>query len=383
MKSLNNKPKILHIRDSSDFGSPEKLIFEQIKRLKIYFNFNIIIFKNIPILNYKFKKININVSVFSFNLFNLIKTIIFIKNMIICNNISLICSHDYKSNFISLLCGKLCNVPIITVFHGQTSHNFKARFYEYVNKFIIRYFDKIIAVSNATRISLIESGIPNNKIEVIYNATTIPQKTSNLVTEKIRKELRISNEEFVIGFVGRLSREKGLIYLLEALRIILSKKSIRLRLLIVGNGEDYDNIKKQVEKSELVNYVIFTGYRDDIDDIYKAIDLVVLPSLREGMPLVILESFANKKLVIASKVGGIPEIIQDNYSGFLVEKANSNELADKIIFCMNNHDKMKKLINNAYKEFQKKFTYKIQIEKYYMIYKNLLNYMNELTHRSR
>ena len=369
-----NKGKILHIRDSRLVGSPEKLIIGQISELKDYYNFYFYTYyKNTEVKN-KFESIGIDVLTIPFYYFNPLYTIVNLKKTIAKYGIKLICTHDYKSNFFGIICRKLCKISAIAVFHGRTSHNAKIKLYESIDNIFLKYFDKVIAVSNATRNLLINHGISEEKIEVIYNAVQIPaENKGSTSTKDIRKELGINKKQFLIASAGRLSKEKGFDYLIDAIKIIINKNdSLKPRLLIIGDGQEIRNIQKKISDLELHKYITLTGFRNDINDIFEQIDLFVLPSLTEGMPLVILESFSHKKAVISTNVGGIPEMIKDNETGFLVEKANPAKLASKIIYCMKNPERLEIVAHNAFLICQNKFNFKNQSIELKRIYDSLI-----------
>jgi glycosyltransferase involved in cell wall biosynthesis len=137
-------------------------------------------------------------------------------------------------------------------------------------------------------------------------------------------------DDFVIGVVGRLSEEKGVRYFLDSLSL-LNASGLRARALIVGDGPDAELLREYARTLGLQDSVIFAGFRKDILPVYAAVDCIALPSLTEGIPMVILEAFAHGRPVVATKVGGVPEVITDGRDGFLVEPCRPDLMAEKIM----------------------------------------------------
>ena len=144
-----------------------------------------------------------------------------------------------------------------------------------------------------------------------------------------RKEWRVDGKAILIGTVGRLVPVKGHAVLLEALRI-LRRSHPNATLLFVGDGPLRGHLEAETKRLGLDQSVIFSGHQAQSYDFINMMDIFVLPSLHEGIPMVLLEAFALKRPVIASRVGGIPEVVSHGHSGILVSPANAEELASGI-----------------------------------------------------
>jgi glycosyltransferase involved in cell wall biosynthesis len=145
-----------------------------------------------------------------------------------------------------------------------------------------------------------------------------------------RQEFGLAEGDFVIGVVGRLSEEKGVRYFLDSLSL-MKVSGFRARALIVGDGPDAELLRGHARTLGLLDSVIFAGFRTDIMPVYAAVDCIALPSLTEGIPMVILEAFAHNRPVVATRVGGVPEVITDGSDGFLVEPCRPDLMAEKIM----------------------------------------------------
>jgi glycosyltransferase involved in cell wall biosynthesis len=144
--------------------------------------------------------------------------------------------------------------------------------------------------------------------------------------------LGIGLEDFVIGNVARLETRKGHKFLIEALKkVIEERKGYSLKLLIIGEGNKRENLESHVKELNLENKVIFTGYRENIEELMAIMDIFVLTSLREGLPRVLVQAAAVGMPSIAFNVDGVPEIIEDNHNGFLVKVGDVKQLTKRII----------------------------------------------------
>ena len=158
----------------------------------------------------------------------------------------------------------------------------------------------------------------------------------------LREELGIPNSAPVFGTVSVFRRLKGHQYLLEATGEIL-RAIPEAKLLLAGGGPQEQNIRKRIEELGFGKAVLVTGIRDDIPKVLKTIDVFVFPSLQEALGTAILEALAMRKAVVASRVGGIPEVIEEGETGFLVEPERPAAIAEKVILLLKNPDLRREL----------------------------------------
>jgi len=195
----------------------------------------------------------------------------------------------------------------------------------------LRNVNKIIAISNEVKGFLIGYfKVSASKIEVIYNGVDFEKFSS---FQKLDK-----NWKPVFGIIARLDKIKGHIYILEALKKI-KEEGIKLpEFIFVGDGPERKNLEEFAMKNELSN-VRFTGEVLNIGEYLEQIDVFLFPSLSEGLGIAILEALVAKKLVIASSVGGIKELIKDRETGILAEPANADDLYKAIKWVLENKEK--------------------------------------------
>jgi glycosyltransferase involved in cell wall biosynthesis len=189
----------------------------------------------------------------------------------------------------------------------------------------------VVAVSDAVRLALIASGIKAEKIALIHNSIQLAKfDPSRIDREAIRRELGIAGNESLIGTVAKLNRGKGVYELLRAVGMI-AEESGPVKLVFVGDGEERGGLEKEAERLGMGERVVFTGVRKDVERMYAAMDIFVLPSTcSEAFGMVIIEAMAMGKPVIGTTVGGIPELITDGKNGILVPPGNKMALAAAI-----------------------------------------------------
>lgn len=208
----------------------------------------------------------------------------------------------------------------------------------------------------------------------VYNLPNFHNKKNELNHLDIRKELNISKDDIVVVSTGRITKEKGY-DILKDIIITFYKKYNRknVKFIIAGEGDYLEEMKKLIANEGYKDLVFFLGYRNDVDSILKVSDIFILSTLHETLSNSILEAGHNGLSTVASKVGGIPEIIRNNYNGFLFEVGNYREAVEYLNTLVENRDLRILLGQNASKNIKNKFTEEIVVEKLNYIYKELLN----------
>ncbi len=245
------------------------------------------------------------------------------------NDIDILHCHAHKSTIYGALAGLFIpKLKIIAHVHGLGRSARLRR--KLTNSLIYRRLNRILCVAQAVKQDLLKNNwlVPDSKITVLPNSidyhlfADAPDSNG-----QIRKQSGLPDEAFVFAMIGRLDPTKGISYLIDAF-VRVRAKSPSAHLVFVGRGASMSQYQKQVRELSLSDSVHFLGYRKDIPALLKAMDAFVLASVREGMPRVILEAMAAGVPCIATAVGGIPEIITDDETGFLVKPGDSEALAD-------------------------------------------------------
>ncbi|MEJ2636637.1 MAG: glycosyltransferase [Calditrichia bacterium] len=246
--------------------------------------------------------------------------------------IDLLCAHHYKSVVLGWLAARKTGIPVLNYSRGFTAENRKIAFYEWLERRFVRQMDGIISVSEGQKRRLESLGINHPNHWVVHNGVNLPQNgaAENVdLRQGFFRKFDIPEKGLVSVSVGRLSPEKGHKYLLEAIALTNFREN-NTYYLFCGDGPCRPALEAQAQRLDITDYCRFAGFRRDMTDIYRGIDFLVLPSLTEGLPNAVLEAFSFRKPVIATRVGGVPEVVTDGKSGFIVPKAEPPALAEAI-----------------------------------------------------
>lgn len=256
--------------------------------------------------------------------------------------INILISHGYKAHIVCYVLKKLTGLPWGAYSHGWTSENLKVEAYNLIDKTMVRCADRIIPVSMSLASRLHLGKRLRRKTEVIANAADFVDTTRNF--PDVRKEYGVKDDEILLGLVGRLSPEKGHCYFIEAFRSIAAAAP-KVKALIVGEGQEREAITRAISQYGLEGRILLTGYQKDVSPFHNALDILVLPSLSEGMPNAALEAMMFAKPVIATTAGGIPEVVLDGETGLLVPSKSPEPLAKAMMELIMDGKKRKSMGN--------------------------------------
>ena len=292
-----------------------------------------------------------------------------LRSLIRKNNIDVLHTHNYKSDIIGLIAAWLERIPIVATAHGFTDVTKNVSFYERCDRWALKvFFRKVITVT-----ANMFPGLSDHKRRVIPNGVDVAGIARDVQkVTAFRQAYNIREDDFVIGSVGRLSKEKNQRLLLEAVASWV-KSNDRFKVVLIGDGPEMEHLRKYCEKHDLSDKVIFTGVLNDMICAYSAMDISVLCSLTEGIPLTVLESMASKVPVIATRVGGIPDIICDGVNGLLLDSHNPDTLRNRIQYLMENMDKRDQISKLAYVYVHKHHSVDGMCSAYRQVYKEVLN----------
>lgn len=262
-----------------------------------------------------------------------------------------ICAHGYKAVFYSSLLKLLTGCKYIGFSRGWTAENLRVSVYEMLDRLLIRSADRVVAVSEAQAKRLQRAFIPKGKIAVVANAVTMKEDKNSRggCTYGIRKELGLNPDCRLLLTAGRLSPEKGHRYLLSAMRSIVDVFP-DVHLLIAGDGQLREKLEKQSVTLQCHKHVHFLGFRRDLISLFEQVDVFVLPSLSEGLPNVIIESMILGVPVVATRVGGVPEIVNHEHTGLLVDAKQPAALTKAIAELLDDYEAASEMSIRA-KEF--------------------------------
>lgn len=245
--------------------------------------------------------------------------------------VDIVHTHLYHASRYGRIAAILARVPyVVATFHNvYNTTRFKQHCFNWA---LSKVTDRVIAVSEAVKDHLVRyDHLHPASIMVLPNAIDLRVFGGHNKAEA-RRSLGVPSDAYLIGTVGRLELQKGHIVLLQAMRELITECP-EARALIVGGGSQEGRLRRLADDLGLSDRVIFAGVRRDIPDVLSALDLFVLPSLWEGIPLALLEAMASGLPVVATRVGGVPEIISDRSIGILIDPGHPNQLVAAIMHC--------------------------------------------------
>jgi glycosyltransferase involved in cell wall biosynthesis len=259
-------------------------------------------------------------------------------------------THGVKSHFLIRLLSAHRQYRWIAFQHGYTWPNVKVRLYNQLDRLSLPAADHVVTVCLPFASALRQLGVPSERISIRHNSVRPFVPSPGEQAMQLRKTLAIPPGTPVLLTVGRLSREKGHRDLIEALAVIRRKDHGRGRqfyLVVVGDGPELDSLMQLASVLGIADRVSFAGHQSDVATYYTMADIVVLPSHTEGSPNVLLEAMAAGLPVVATTVGGVPEIAEDNCNALLVQSRNSGALAAAIDRLLDDESLRRRLGNSA------------------------------------
>jgi len=293
------------------------------------------------------------------------------RKVVVEQGIDLIQTHGYKSHLIGYFLQLVCRRPWIAFAHGYTYGSWKMRLYNRMDLWLLRRADRVVAVSDATKSLLTRNGVPVERIELIYNAIDPADAHPAADTAEVRGRHGIAPDQKVIGVIGRFNPEKGQRIFLKAMRKVVQHFP-NVKALLIGDGPDRPELERYCRENSLSDRVVFTGYRENIADYYSILDLLVLPSLSEGLPNTVLEAMSFGVPAVATSVGGVPEVIQKE-NGILVPPNDPETLAERVIALLQNESLRKAIGSKGRESLYPRFSPDHRAEKIVSLYHTLLS----------
>jgi glycosyltransferase involved in cell wall biosynthesis len=283
---------------------------------------------------------------------------------------SLIHAHEFTGNTYGCLVAKLAGVPLIGTVHGKSyySEQYKRRL---AYRAVSRVATMVAVSEDLKRFLTANVGVPAERIKVIYNGQELLPQIGLEEKARLQGEFGLEENESVVGVVGSLYPVKGHEYLLAAVPQVL-KTHPRTKFVIVGRGDLDASLKDTVKRGGLEKRVRFLGFREDVAALLSLMDIFVLPSLSEGLSIALLEAMAAGKPVIATNVGGNPELVVDGETGYSIPPRDADTLAAKIRLLLTDQCRAKELGENGRKRVQQKFSLQAMADNYQRLYEDCL-----------
>jgi glycosyltransferase involved in cell wall biosynthesis len=282
------------------------------------------------------------------------------------DGIELLHTHGYKADLYGYVAARRSGKPIVATCHNWVGGTAALGIYNHLDRMALKRFHGLAAVSDSVAQRLLNSGVAATKIRTIANGIDVEPFERALPSPALNFD---GNK--VIGMVARLDLQKGFEYLLRAAHQLCGTFPA-LKVVIAGEGPDRQAIETMIQRFGLQSSVILAGHHSDMPGIYAAIDIFVLPSLNEGLPMTILEAMAASKPVIATRVGAIPSVIKEGETGLLVDPGDADGLRDALARLLSDSDLCQRLGAAGYDWVRRNYTSEAMAMKYRQMYGEVL-----------
>lgn len=286
--------------------------------------------------------------------------------------------HDYKTNLLGLrLRRQFPAMCLVTTVHGWVQRTWKTPLYYAIDRRCLPRYEKVVCVSPDLEEDCRRHGVADQQLMVIDNAIALDDYDDTRTAATARVELGLPDGGIWIAGVGRLSAEKGFERLIDAV-VRLRSEGNDLRLMIAGDGDARESLQQQIDDAGANDAIHLLGYIADPRSVYRAADLFVLSSLREGLPNVVLEAMAMRTPVMATPVAGMPRLIDDGVHGRLLPPPSANQrevdtqaIADGLRRYLASDDRWHALSNAAHDRVSNDFSFASRMDKMVDVYQSL------------
>jgi glycosyltransferase involved in cell wall biosynthesis len=279
--------------------------------------------------------------------------------------------HDYKSNALGLLLRRFWPMKLVSTVHGWGVQGGRTPLYYKIDRLCLRRYEAVICVSEDLRDACVSGGVAADRCVVIENAIDGDQYRRRHSAEEAKRSLGLDPARTVIGSVGRLSAEKNFEGLIRAVARLVHD-GLDVALVLAGDGDRRAGLQSLADGLGLGDRVRLLGFRADTIELYEAMDLFVLNSLREGLPNVVLEALAMEVPVVATRVAGIPRLIEHEANGLLIDPGAEDQLGIALVRALADADLRARLAAAGRRTIQSRYSFEVRMEKVRGVYDRLL-----------
>jgi glycosyltransferase involved in cell wall biosynthesis len=282
-----------------------------------------------------------------------------------------LCCSGYKPDIIGWRAGRTAGVPVISVSHGWTAATWKVRLYEALDRLILRWMDAVVCVSAAQGQRVRQALVPERKIHVICNAVDAAAFAPPDPAYRDRLHALFPRPpRLVVGSAGRLSPEKGFEVLIDCAALVI-REMPDVGFVLFGDGPLRNTLEQQVNRLGLHGRFIFAGFKDDLPCYLPHLDVGVMSSFTEGLPVILLEMAAAGVPSVATAVGGIPEVMEQGQSGWLVAPGDARALASRLLELLRDKDMRQAFGRRARSRAAAEFSFERQSALYQQLFAQL------------
>lgn len=272
-------------------------------------------------------------------------------------------THGYKADIYGYLAMRGRGVPLVSTCHGDPA--LVGRVYGVLDRFCLKRFSAVAAVSAFTREKLLRAGLRASKLALIHNG--IQWEPFAAAARARGADVRADEASLVVGFAGRLSHEKGIDLLIEVIRDVLAEWP-NTQFLIAGEGPERSAAEQAIAKGNLGGNVTLLGRCEDMPAFFASVDVLLSPSRSEGLPMALLEAMASRVPVVATAVGDVPNIVQNEQTGLLVPALDVPAMQKAVVRLLSDGSLRERLGEAGQRLVQEDFSARRMAEKYAELY---------------
>lgn len=286
----------------------------------------------------------------------------------------IVLTHHVKSHFLMKMSRLWKEYPWVAFHHGYTKTHFREHLYNRMDRLSLPTAKRVITVCEAFAHELAGAGVSRERIHVQHNSIRPETAASAEDAQAVKAKFGIKQGEPVVLAIGRLSSEKAHIDLLDAFQLLQSNNpELNAKLVIVGDGPEREKLEAAARSLGINERVHFAGQISDVKPYYAAADLLVLPSHSEGSPYVLLEAMAAGLAIVATAVGGVPEMVQNEESALLVPARDAQKMAAAIARVLQDEELARKLTANASALINTRYSPETYVRSLVKIYRNVMS----------
>ncbi len=283
-----------------------------------------------------------------------------------------LCCNGYKPDVIGWRAARRAGVPVVAISHGWTAATLKVRFNELIDRLVLRWIDCIVCVSAAQAQRVRHAGIAPERIAVIRNAVcTEPFDQPDPLYRPLMQSWFDRPRKHIIAAAGRLSPEKGPDQFLAAAGLLIEQDT-DAGFILFGDGPLRPTLERQIAERGLSGAFVLAGFRADVQRFLPCADLAVLSSWTEGLPVIVLEALAAGVPVVATAVGGTPEVVADGVNGYLVPPGDPTALAQRIRDALHDEARRRGMGERGRQLIREQFTFAAQAQAYEQLFAKLV-----------
>ena len=279
--------------------------------------------------------------------------------------------HDYKTNAMGLLLKKLWPMRLVTTVHGWVHHTTRTPLYYRIDRYCLPRYERVISVSDDLLEACSNAGVRPEQNRLLENAIDTEEYIRRQATVTAKAKLELPIQGILIGAVGRLEPEKAFDVLIRAVKD-LRDRIHDVRLVIVGEGSERTRLTELASELEIADRVHLVGWQSDVKAYFEAMDVFALSSLREGLPNVLLEAMAMEVPCVATRIAGIPKLIESGVNGLLVPAGNQNEMTTALHRLIANPDDRELFRRAGRRTVETRYSFPVRMKKLARIYDELL-----------